>query len=77
VVDHDPTEASVSCDLGCVHRLDLSVSLIELFQSPHGKELTILANTEEGDVVGFETGRREHMHLIERTVLGGVGEVGF
>jgi hypothetical protein len=61
--------------LGSVHRLDLGVPLIELFQGPYPEQLAIVPNAEERDVRGQEAGEVEHMDVLRRAVLIGEGKV--
>ncbi len=47
--DQCPSDSSAPRGLNSVHRLQLSMSLVELFESPYPDKLTLEPCAEEGD----------------------------
>jgi hypothetical protein len=75
MVDHRPTDALPPGSLDGVHRFQLTVSLVELFQRADGQQVMIAPSAEDGHgrpqkIIGFE-----RMHVFRRGVFVSEGKM--
>jgi hypothetical protein len=75
MLQHRPADPATTRRFGRVHRLQLSVLRIELFERPDSEELTFEAKAKERNRRIEEAINVEHMDVLGRAVQIGEAEV--